>query len=409
MHIYIYLWSVMHVYIHVYMCVVAMASSALPKAPVVNVSAMVLLDGPRALEDVAPKKFWTSDYIPHLGLALDEGAEFAIYVLQCLPHDPRTAGPFWYIGFSARNKVVGRIGEQFHGGQNQSLYCKINRPHSVHLVWPVHNRAAEAYIFYAMLSKQPAGWERRGTELLCPIGGFTQNDTKLSPLASLVYEQARRQIKSFCCYNCGGSHFAKDCPKDKRGLTLLCPSCKGDIVMTSKGQTTMSVPVPVPSSLPQSTKRSAPESQASVAKAAKTRAVQSPASRSLELKPVKVDAAVAINICGQHYTSLSWFLAKENPSPSLCKRARDKCAENALVLLGGHTRSVKSFANIPGARPLQPLCMVSGRPRQKFPGTQPVNTEVPDVKIKKAEQPVRTRLSQVLWLVADLEKEFRHS
>ena len=64
-------------------------------------------------------------------------------------------------------------------------------------MWPVHNRVAEAYVFYAMLSKQPAGWERRGAELLCPIGGFTQNDTKLSPLASLVYEQARRQVQSY--------------------------------------------------------------------------------------------------------------------------------------------------------------------------------------------------------------------
>jgi hypothetical protein len=53
--------------------------------------------------------------------------------------------------------------------------------------------------------------------------------------------------------------------------------------------------------------------------------------------------------------------------------------------------------------------MVSGRARQNFPGAQPVSTEVSGVKIKKAEQLVTTRLSQVLWLVADLEKEFRRS
>ena len=139
---------------------------------------MVLLDGPRPLKDVAHKKFWPRCDMPYLGLAHDEGAEFAIYVLQCRPHDTRTAGPFWYIGFCEREKVVQRIGSQFNGGKAQSHYCKINKPQSVHLVWPVHNRAAEAYRFHAMLSKQPAGWERRGAELSCPIGGFTQNATK---------------------------------------------------------------------------------------------------------------------------------------------------------------------------------------------------------------------------------------
>jgi len=292
---------------------------------------MVLLDGPRPLKDVAHKKFWTSCDMPYLGLAHDEGAEFAIYVLQCRPHDTRTAGPFWYIGFCEREKVVQRIGSQFNGGKAQSHYCKINKPQSVHLVWPVHNRAAEAYIFYAMLSKQPAGWERRGAELLCPIGGFTQNDTKLSPLASLVYEQARRQVKSFCCFNCGGSHFAKNCKQKKRGLTLTCPSCKSEIVMTSKGQTVTSVPAP------QGTKRSASECHGSASKAAKIDVAKSSGSPCPTTKFAKVDAAVAISICGQHYTSLSWFLSKENPSPSLCKRARENCSENALVLLGGHT------------------------------------------------------------------------
>ena len=163
-----------------------------------------------------------------------------------------------------------------------------------------------------------------------PVEG-TQNDTKLSPLASLVYEQARRQVKSFCCFNCGGSHFAKNCKQKKRGLTLTCPSCKSEIVMTSKGQTVTSVPAP------QGTKRSASECHGSASKAAKIDVAKSSGSPCPTTKFAKVDAAVAISICGQHYTSLSWFLSKENPSPSLCKRARENCSENALVLLGGHT------------------------------------------------------------------------
>ena len=134
---------------------------------------MVLLEeGPRPAKDVACNKFWTSRDMPRLGLELAEGAEFAIYVLQCKPEDSRTAGPFWYVGFCERTKVADRIQVQFHGGKSQSHYCSKNKPESVHLVWPAHDRGAEAYIFYAMLAKQPAGWERRGPEDLCPIGGF---------------------------------------------------------------------------------------------------------------------------------------------------------------------------------------------------------------------------------------------
>ena len=53
--------------------------------------------------------------------------------------------------------------------------------------------------------------------------------------------------------------------------------------------------------------------------------------------------------------------------------------------------------------------MVGDRSRQNFPSALPVRTEVSGIKVKKAEQPVTARLSQVLWLVADLEKEFRYS
>ena len=173
--------------------------------------------------------------------------------------------------------------------------------------------------------------------------------------------------------------------------------------MTSTGQTVISA-----KPAPQGAKRSASPSQGSATKAAKIDASQSSASHCLATKPAKIDAAVAISICGQHYTSLSWFLSKENPSPSLCKRARENCGDNALVLVGGHTRSVKFFAKVPGTSRLQPLCVVGGQARQNFPGAQPVNTEVSGVKIKKAEQPVTARLSQVLWLVKDLEQDFRH-
>lgn len=54
---------------------------------------------------------------------------------------------------------------------------------------------------------------------------------------------------------------------------------------------------------------------------------------------------------------------------------------------------------------LKPLCVMDGRPRQRL-GEAEVSTEVAGVKIKRAECPITSRLSQVLWLLDDLEVEF---
>jgi hypothetical protein len=378
-----------------------------------------VLQGPRPPKDVTAKRCWTSPDMPALGLSLDAEAEFGIYVLRCKPHDTRTAGPFYYVGFHAFASLASRIEVQFSGVRGQSHYCSKNKPICVELVWPVCSRAAEAYIFYALLAKQPAGWERRGAEQLCPVGGFTQNDSVLSPLASLVYEQARRQLKSFCCYNCGGSHFASACKQPKRGLSLTCPDCKANIEMTSKGQT-------VTATKQSSTATAASSSRAQSPAPASSRGVKrsltaatfsagtscarpsSPlvAAPSTQAAGTNTTSGKVISICGQHYTSLAWYLCKDNPSPTLCKRARRNCASNALVLEGGHTRSVKDFAKVPGAgRALKPLCVIDGQSRQRI-GNAAVPTQVVGVKIRRAENPFTSRGSQVLWLLADLEAEF---
>lgn len=312
------------------------------------VHALEVLKGPRPLGDVSAKHCWTSSGMPALGLAVDPDAEFGIYVLRCKPGDGCTTGFFYYVGFHSWAYLAKRVEVQFKGGKNQSHYCKINKPISVELVWPACSRAAEAYIFYALLEKQSIGWERRGAQKLCPVGGFTQNDSVLSPLASLVYEQARRQLKSFSCYNCGGSHTAKECKKPKRGLSLTCPHCKTDIEMTSKGQTVVAASVHEPAASSSSSCLSL--SSSSSQRGAKRSSP--PASPPAKAKSAKLSASgrnssrVVVSVCGRHYTSLAWYFCKDNPSPSLCERARQKCASNALVLVGGHTRSVKAEFNI---------------------------------------------------------------
>ena len=282
--------------------------------------------------------------MPALGLQVDPAAEYGIYVLGCKPGHG-TAGVFYYVGLHAWATLPQRVGVQFDGGRNQSHYCKTNKPISVELVWPACSRAVEAYMFYALLAKQDAGWERRGAKRLCPVGGFTQNDSVLSPLASVVYEQARRQLKSFCCYNCGGSHTARECKKPKRGLNLTCPQCKADVEMTSKGQTVVAttqhsaVAIAGASSSQRGVKRSAPPAPP----AAAAKSSRLPAAPSAKTSASSRNSnRVVVSVCGRHYASLAWFFCKDNLSPSLCERARQKCASNALELMGGHTRSVKA-------------------------------------------------------------------
>ena len=358
--------------------------------------------------------------MPPLGLAVDHEAEFGIYVLKCKPGDAYLTGFFYYVGFHSWAYMAKRIEVQFKGGKSQSHYCKINKPISVELVWPACSRAAEAYMFYALLEKQSAGWERQGIKKLCPVGGFTQNDSILSPLASLVYEQARRQLKSYCCYNCGGSHTAAECTKPKRGITLTCPHCKTEIEMTSKGQTVVAATQNSGVAAaghgqfrePAASSSSSSSSSSSLSQRGVKRSPHPPASPPPKAKHAKLFGSgrnsemVVVSVCGRHYTSLAWYFCKDNPSPSICARARQKCASNALVLVGGHTRSVKDFAKVLGSGTvLKPLCVLDGRPRQRL-GEVSVSTQVAGIKIKRAEDPIASRLSQILWLLDDLEAEF---
>ena len=116
-----------------------------------------------------------------------------------------------------------------------------------------------------------------------------------------------------------------------------------------------------------------------------------------------------VSVCGQFYTSLAWYFLKDNPSNSYCVRARKKCSANALVLEGGHTRSVKDFAGA-GDRAPRPLCNIKAdgvwKVRERL-GEAIVQTEVVGVKVGRAKQPLVARLSQVLWLVSDLDAEFK--
>ena len=88
-----------------------------------------------------------------------------------------------------------------------------------------------------------------------------------------------------------------------------------------------------------------------------------------------------------------------------------------MVLVGGHTRATKHLATAAAMSP-RPLCRVKvngeWQPRQNM-DTGEVATEVPGVNLRRVQ--VRQalddvadgtiRASQILWLLEDLEKEFK--
>ena len=296
---------------------------------------MLLLTGPEPLSSVNARDYWTSRDIPPLGLEPRQEFEFAVYVLLCTPGDSTTSGPFYYTGFEQRSKLAARLKVQFNGTSGsvvQSHFCKVNKPTAVLLVWPVVGRAAEAYVFYSMLSQQFAGWEKKGRKNLCPLGGWVQNDSVLSPLSSVIFERDRRGLRNKCCFNCGGPRYIRDCRKEIRGMTMTCPSCKSEIEVSSRGQTLIRTETGassnsnVPASTPAPSRPVAspkPVLPTTTVPARGTKRHVSPAAVS-SASPAKAarNKGKVVSVCGQSYTSLSWFLGKEShPPPNTRKLA----------------------------------------------------------------------------------------
>ena len=194
----------------------------------------------------------------------------------------------------------------------------------------------------------------------------------------------------------------KECPKKKCGLTYQCPGCKGEVVLTSRGESVVTVPQLTSSSSKSSTSATAPSIPVVAAAPARgsKRASTAVASSAPSAKTAKTGKEVSV--VGKRYSSLSWFLGKPNPAPSVCDAVRASCAENALELQGGHVRKIDSdgFAvALHTGRTPKPLCGA----RQRL-GVEWVDTDIQGLKVRRAQLPLKSRLSQVLWLVEDLER-----
>jgi hypothetical protein len=145
-----------------------------------------------------------------------------VYVLGC--------GDVYYVGIDFAPDVCSRIRAQFRG--EGAGFTEHFRPTRVSLMLSAPSRAAEAYVYYALLESKP--------DVL--IGGWTQTSWNPSPLVCLLTREARANLSSQC-FGCGQkAHFARDCPSEGRQTKTCYYPCKAkgcDHVMylTSRGQT----------------------------------------------------------------------------------------------------------------------------------------------------------------------------
>lgn len=320
--------------------------------------------------------------LPRFGLEADLSFQYRVYVLRC-------KDGVQYVGIEHRSKLRQRIHAHFDG--NGAFFTKEHKPLSVWLSWPAAGPAVEAYVFYSLLEGLPAGTVHR-------LGGWTQTSVHVAPLPKLLFEQDRRLLKG-ACFNCGGSrHSARDCSSALAGAVYKCNHCRKEITITPRGQSLQrqppqppAVPTPVlPAAAPKACEPKRPRPVLPAEPAGKRPKV-----------PSKRAALRAVKVCGNLYAPLSWYLGVKNPPPCSVKRARKHCGRSALELSGGHCRALQHLAGTT-TDDLEP---VSGE-RQRL-GTVWVDSAVPGVQLRRVpEGGVSRRLSQVLFLVQDLDKEF---
>jgi predicted GIY-YIG superfamily endonuclease len=339
-----------------------------------------------------------------------EGKQWRIYIIECYPQ-PGKLGPCWYVGICHRSEIKQRLAKHWSG--TAAHYTRMNKPKEIQMIWPASNKATEAYAYYALLDTLPPNSARR-------VGGWTQTSHNPSRLGCAVTEQGRRCMREHC-FNCGecrfnGSHKTKEngkvmykCPKPLRGVDYHC-ECGKAILVTTRGH---AEPIAVAPPSPPANgggggggggsdgggggtarKRAAPILPAE------------PMAKRAKKATASTHAGLRVSICGELYTSVSWYVNNRNPPKGLCAELRSKCVDDAIELEGGHVRALTGtvYAVAPPSQP-KPLCrMACGKVRERLGAEDFVPTEVFSLKVKRAGGTLRKQSSQVLWSVAALDR-----
>ena len=141
----------------------------------------------------AETKHWGRS-VPMLDVSGDAQLPFRVYVLCCAPR--HTGGPpTLYVGVEHRSHIARRV--QSHFMQRGAHFTMAHKPVDVAVVWPVASRAAEAYVFYALMESLPLCSVESGR-----LGGWTQTQSDPSRLQTFVLQREWRMLTRRCL-DCG--------------------------------------------------------------------------------------------------------------------------------------------------------------------------------------------------------------
>ena len=158
--------------------------------------------------------------VPDLGLIGHRDDDFRVYVLA--------SGDKYYVGVEEKRFLKRRLAKQAE--QRGAHWNKVYKADGVAYVMPVKSRAAEAYVYFALLAKLPGNSVEK-------LGGWTQTITNLSPLSKLLCQEARRNVTG-ACFTCGSNnHFAYECKSAPQVAHYTCKHCHNVIAVTARGQT----------------------------------------------------------------------------------------------------------------------------------------------------------------------------
>ena len=300
--------------------------------------------------------------IPDLGLVRDSSLPFRVYVLRCAPQ--KEGSPYtWYVGLVHKSKLAERLERHRLGACH---FTRVHRPLAVVLLWPVASRAAEAYVYYALVEKFP------GVALQCGrLGGWTQTASKLNPLGAMMLQREKWMLEGLCL-ECGKGCTWGACKTDQAeasGARYNCDHCGAFVRITNQGKSATEPPqvCVCPPCRGQATKRARDTSdggdgRAASATSARVRTssasgIQNPSSASVRARtPAAVQRApcFAVHICGEKYSTLKWFLGRrEYPNEAKKVLADTASCVHAVQIQGGDAKTLVSsgFARLPPQRP----------------------------------------------------------
>lgn len=311
-----------------------------------------------------------------LGLKEDLAFDFRVYGLRC-------QGGAYYAGVEHKIWLTRRLADHFQG--KGSEFTMAHKPLDVVLVLPAKTRAAEAFVYAALVEMQTS---QKKCEL---VGGWTQTSPRPSPLCCLLIKETKRNLDREC-FKCGGDHFAKNCTSKLLQPTCWypCKNCGEKLYLTSRGQTPKPKagddsflscergdPQPDQQAVSSNSgsagtgnKRKAEEQQGGSASTASVGRVggaegqeqqqgaTAGAGDSASREPTRkrMRKFLKAKVCGKTYTTVSWFFGVQNPSPSRADKTREHCLRRALELQRGDAKTLKGqdFAHAERPKDLLP-------------------------------------------------------